>query len=380
MPARLAQRMLLFIASLILVIGAAEIGLRGFAPWWSDQWKMWRIDPIYARGLKAEVRNARVHSHSGEFVFGFSTNKAGLRMDREVSPKPPAGRQRILFVGDSLTFGYGVDQGMTFVDLLDKRARRAGMPFDFVNAGFASGFTLDTEYLFTRETASQLNPDQVIVGVCIANDLQDMLLTRWRVDTDELVSLEKHNDWIPAWIKRSAFVNWLVKGVVPGLRHRGTPANARSDAIESCSVEVEAAPPRPWRPGHARDPGPPGRMLNPPEKVSWLLDRWAREAAKAGYGLTLLLIPDGREVQTSIRPASLRERARVRGVFANAAEHAGVGLLDPVDAMRTHHCPDGEDLYFRRDGHWTEAGHRFVARWLFEQLATPGREARAEVE
>ena len=168
-------------ASVTFAIVAAEVALRIFQPWWSDGWKMWRIDPVHARGLRANVRDALVHGHTREFAFRFSTNAQGLRMDAEVAPEPRPGHERILFVGDSFAFGYGVDQGRNFVDWLGARARDQDLPFDFVNAGYASGYTLDTEYLFTRENLDRLGPDHVVVVVCIANDLDDLASTRWRV-------------------------------------------------------------------------------------------------------------------------------------------------------------------------------------------------------
>jgi hypothetical protein len=364
-------RALLVVASLLAVFVVAEVSLRVFAPWWSDQWKMWRLDPVYARGLRAGVQDARVHAHSGEFVFQFSTNAQGFRMDRDVPPRAPVDRERVVFVGDSFTFGYGVDQGMTFVDRFDTRAEEAHLPLDVVNAGFASGYTLDTEYLFTREMKNQLHPDRVIVGLCIANDLADLDSTRWHIEDGNLVALEKHNDWIPGWVKRSAFVNWLVKGAIPGLRSRGAGTGEIVGGVDACEAEVVAAPRLSWRADLQRTARPASAAMSSEEKVAWLLDTWAREAAAADYDLTLLLIPDGREVQSRIHPGSLAAWARVRGIFAKAAANAGVAVLDPVTAMRTERCPDGDDFYYRRDGHWTERGHRFVGDWLFDTYTSP---------
>ena len=84
------QRMIMALGA--VAIGAmvtlllAELVVRTLLPQWSDQWKMWRIDPVYARGLKPSVEAAVVHGHSKEFAFAFSTNAQGLRMDTDLDP------------------------------------------------------------------------------------------------------------------------------------------------------------------------------------------------------------------------------------------------------------------------------------------------------
>lgn len=346
--------------------------LRAVAPQWSDAWKMWRMDPVYARGLRPDVRDAVVHGHSGEFAFRFSTNRQGLRMDREVSLEPAPGTRRILLVGDSFTFGYGVDQGETFADVLQASAHRTGQPVEVVNAGFASGFTLDTEYLFTREVGAHWLPRDVVVGVCLSNDLADLALTRWRMAGERLIAIEKGNDWVPVWVKRSGLVNLVVKGVVPRLRADGPGNGEAAGARQSpCVLPAPRAATRAAGSAAPESRNPPVKAvaaLSPAERAAWVMQAWSRHASASGYALTLLLIPDAEEVQWPTRSDLLASRARVREVFADAAGRAGVRILDPVAAMRAHVCSGEEPLYFDSDGHWNAAGHRFVGEWLASEL------------
>jgi hypothetical protein len=95
---------------------------------------------------------------------------------------------------------------------------------------------------------------------------------------------------------------------------------------------------------------------------------WARDADRAGYQLSLLLIPDAEEVERPTSPLRLEGWAGARAIFSDAARRHGVRTLDPAAAMRTHVCDTGEPLYYEIDGHWNAAGHRFVAEWLAREL------------
>jgi lysophospholipase L1-like esterase len=360
--------------ALCLVI--AELVVRTLLPQWSDQWKMWRLDPVWALGLKAGVDTAVVHGHSREFAFHFRTNAQGLRMDADLAPTPAPGKQRALFVGDSFTFGYGVEQDESFTARLQQRFDARGEPVEAINAGFASGFTLDTEYLFTREQGASWQPSRVIAGVCLSNDLVDLGETRWRVVNGHLEGLHKHDDWVPLFVKQSALVNLLVKSVVPELRaallQRRLPWNPSPLGLRStCEL---LANPSASRPARAFDGSAPPLEASkaarwpPRQRALWVAAAWQEHARAQGYVLALLLIPDAEEVQWDTTPERLAQRAAVREVFAEAAEAAGIQVLDPLEDMRHHYCASGEDLYFRGDGHWNAAGHRFVAEWLDEAL------------
>ncbi len=370
---------------LLLGLLLCELGIRAIAPQWSDQWKMWRLDPVYARGLRPGVRDAVVHGHSGEFAFRFSTNQSGLRMDHELPPAPSPGRPRVLFVGDSFTFGYGVEQGQSFPNRLEDALRGLGKRIESVNAGFASGFTLDTEYLFTREVASSWKPDRVVVGVCLSNDLSDLDLTRWRVSDGELVALAKRDDWLPHWLRKSALVNLLVKGVAPEIRRLSGSAGTSTEVLESpCRLAAEklhervtsppAAPPSAAPPpasietGNDRATRSPSPSHSPRPKIDWIQRAWAGHADRSGYELTILLIPDAEEVQWPTSPGRLGRRASTRALFSEAARLHSIEVLDPLAAMRGHVCATDEPLYYDVDGHWNAAGHRFVSEWLAHEL------------
>ena len=360
--------------SVTLLIG--ELVVRTFMPEWSDQWKMWRLDPIYAFGLQPNVRNATVHGLSKEFAFQFSTNAEGLRMDYDLSVRKSPGSRRIIFVGDSFTFGYGVQQKEVFSGelqrLLDPDRRR----IEIINAGFAGGFTLDTEYLFTREVAAKWNPDLVLVGVCLSNDLDDLDITTWRISDGGLASVGKKNSMnVPLWIKESGLANLLVKGVWPRIQDllaRAEALQARQEPNSVCSLPEEPyRAPSPQRRVSSVPPAlnPSAENWSAEEKAEWVAKAWAHDADAKRYGLKLLFIPDREEVQGTYSEEKIRRLQFIRSVFSKAATSEGLEILDPTLDMRRRWCQTGESFYFDVDGHWNAKGHRFIAAWLVRRVS-----------
>jgi acyl-CoA thioesterase-1 len=60
---------------------------------------------------------------------------ASARPPRREAPASPAARPRIVFLGDSLTAGYGLAAGDAYPSLVQERLRDAGLTADVVNAG-----------------------------------------------------------------------------------------------------------------------------------------------------------------------------------------------------------------------------------------------------
>jgi hypothetical protein len=372
------SKLALSAGGVIVALLISELIVRIAAPAWCDQWKMWRRDPIYVRGLRANVRDAAVHGLTGEFAFRFSTNAQGLRCDHDlVSPKPP-GRVRCLVVGDSVTFGYGVDQGETFSDHAQRALDPPGDRIEVINAGFASGYTFDTEFLFTREVAGSWQPDVVVVGVCLSNDLSDLSTTRWNVADGKLVSAEKQNDWVPLWVKKSALVNLLVKGVAPRVVSWFKGGSGAGSTAAEPVARTESRPGA--APGLPSHPEPSGERAAPPslppaassgspqEKIAWVMKAWAHEAGLRGYRLVLMLIPDAAEVHAAAGEGALENIGEIRAVFLEEARKAAVAVVDPSEVLRDHRRRTGEDPYFKLDGHPNKTGHRVLGSWLAEIL------------
>lgn len=119
------------------------------------------------------VPNGRYRHHEVEFDYLWINNSLGMR-DRERSARKPAGTFRILFLGDSMVQGYGVPQKETMVALLEeslkepKREKR----IEVLNGG-VFGYSPFLEYLYLQEIMSVVEPDMVVVGFFLGNDVGD---------------------------------------------------------------------------------------------------------------------------------------------------------------------------------------------------------------
>jgi lysophospholipase L1-like esterase len=97
------------------------------------------------------------------------TNAYGLR-DREIEAKPE-GSLRILVLGDSVTFGYGLALEDTFVRGLEARFAAERLHVQVVNAGMY-GWSTRQQYLFYEAHGEELDPDLILVGL-VLNDIKD---------------------------------------------------------------------------------------------------------------------------------------------------------------------------------------------------------------
>ena len=97
-------------------------------------------------------------------------NSAGIR-DRELLTEPkPEGQRRIVCIGDSFTFGWGIPEERNWVRMLEDELRGDGADIRTVNCG-ASGTVCIDEYVVGLERRfHRFAPDAVILTICL-NDL-----------------------------------------------------------------------------------------------------------------------------------------------------------------------------------------------------------------
>jgi hypothetical protein len=97
-------------------------------------------------------------------------NQHGVREREEIGPEKPAGEKRIVCIGDSFTFGWGIPEELCWVRLLENRMREAGTEVRTVNCGAAGTVCVDEYWWGLRTRFHVFQPDAVIVTLCL-NDL-----------------------------------------------------------------------------------------------------------------------------------------------------------------------------------------------------------------
>lgn len=92
--------------------------------------------------------------------FSVKINSAGMRSDRNYLVDKPVGRKRIAVIGDSFTFGFGVENESTFVSVLEKN-----LPgYEVLNFGIP-GYGIDQMYVLYQTIVTRYSPDMVMLGI-----------------------------------------------------------------------------------------------------------------------------------------------------------------------------------------------------------------------
>jgi lysophospholipase L1-like esterase len=148
--------------ALLALLVVSEIMLRLYARWAL----IYDVEMSrYATEIKVESSNPRighVHKPNGEaMLMGVRVriNSDGFR-DREY-PIERGDSRRIVFLGDSLTFGWGVEKAKTFEELLEAELSKA-RPTEIINFG-TGNYNTEQEVALFREKGIKYEPDEVVV-------------------------------------------------------------------------------------------------------------------------------------------------------------------------------------------------------------------------
>jgi len=102
-------------------------------------------------------------------------NSLGLR-GREYRYQKPAGIRRILVLGDSFTWGYGVGDEDVFTEVLQRRLQSQGRDTQVINTG-VSGWGTGQQYLFLKSEGFRYQPDVVVLAFYLLNDPREVRLS-----------------------------------------------------------------------------------------------------------------------------------------------------------------------------------------------------------
>lgn len=152
------------LAVVILVIAGAELLARHWAP---DYLVRSRGLHVFSRTYGWSGRPDAVAPMGSGLV---RLNARGYR-GRDLALSKRHGQTRVVVLGDSIAFGYGVSDEQTFAHLLD--ARNNGIEAgNLAVAGYGPG----QELLVLQRDGLETDPDVVVLAVCLRNDFVDAIL------------------------------------------------------------------------------------------------------------------------------------------------------------------------------------------------------------
>ena len=97
-------------------------------------------------------------------------NAAGIRDRDDITFDKPAGQRRLVCLGDSFTFGWGVRDEDGWARQLETGLRTGGQDIRTVNCGAAGALCIDEYEWGLRNRFGKFQPDAVLVTICL-NDL-----------------------------------------------------------------------------------------------------------------------------------------------------------------------------------------------------------------
>lgn len=337
----------------------------------------------------APSQNSIHLGYTREFNHKVATNSLGLRGARELEKQKPEGTFRILVIGDSMTFGWGVEDDETFSSVLERNlnavAAKAGIQkkFEVINAGFNGGFTIDGIYSWLVNKGFKMKPDLVVVSFFPYNDVSDLLEMEWE-KTDDL-GLPTAVTSVDTMVKRGRLARrhpteW--KYVIPGIRnsHLFMLLGSALEKYSPAAVELIKKPlgvvsgkPRVTREEIDKciyDLECSGQLAEAKDKIWRLFDGIKVRAAQNG-AIAEVLILAAPEQTKPLAGFEIGERtkrlnsAQPQLEIKNRLAEMGINVIDPLPDLSNQ---PSDKYFYGRDGHLNVKGHGRVAETLFRNL------------
>ena len=332
-----------------------------------------------------------------EFDCALSINSNGLR-DREHSYEADDDVFRVVLLGDSIAWGWGVDDGLDFADQAEEAL---GDGVEILNLS-CPGYSTDQQLLILEHEGWRYEPDLVLLCFVLNDTVgnaslrgQGMPFAKPRFvvgENDELV-LENHPAPAPEeragedgddggaglslWLREnSALVQWAF------------PADSEEQLARSSAAaqgDTDGADPAPEKPdGRRRRENDRFKaqieracedLVRPDAITHRLLDRLARTCAERGVPLVGFSVSHHHDrylysADYEAPPEAKRSPSDYRSPLAKRLDEAGRALgfeTFSVDAAMLAGVAEHGDLHVG-DGHLNEIGNRIVAEQLVEEL------------
>lgn len=337
---------LLASGSLLLTAAFAEIALRVFPPPSLNKKKiltevgrmvppfMMLPDPeigwILAPGFKGEGRGPG-------WRVTIATNSLGLR-DREYNLG--TGAPRVVVVGDSYTFGFGVEADETFPKIAEREMRKGTLPsLEVVNAG-VSGYGPFEEAASLRRVVPTFKPRAVVMAFFEGNDVRNATEYPLKYTLGPMGYLRREGS-NPFATPLSYLLTYLA------MKWRNVDEKlATRRGIELCHTAILDA---------------------------------KRYSESQGAAFFFLIIPNVR-AERGGRMWLLRAYDRLLGSGDDiSAEMEAFARSEGIEVLNLSplfdSAPEQPVLRFGWDGHFTREGHRLageaLGRWLHGRLAAP---------
>jgi hypothetical protein len=338
--------------SFLVAFAVAEVAVRYFSPQ--------EVGPVRFACLP-ELGDIPVPGQQGErrfpgvFSFRYTNNSLGWRGRREYREAKQTD-YRVLFLGDSFTYGLGVNDDQTFAAQVEKNLRAGRLSVEVMNAG-CPGKGTDYALKCFQTVGRKFHPDLTVLGF-FCNDFQDNargeyynIRSRGELEAKPLNcnrgGVKAVLDHVPAYnwlISWSQAANLVKQAGVQALINRGRQRGP--DATQGLVVSYDRG-----ARGYATAANKPLTRI--------YVEQLKAAVQRAGGELMMCYIPISQEVLEYRRTRTIS--ADERAIQRLAADN-GI-MLWSLTPLLAHSGQPIERLYYK-EGHWTAAAHAMAARDL----------------
>lgn len=331
-PAALPRRRRAFylLAALLLTasvtFGGLELLIRVFSPQPGSM--PWLVpDKRYGHVMLAGA-NERYALTGTNFVMEVKINAFGLR-DEELRPRRE-GEKTVVFMGDSVTFGHGLNVDQRFDTLLDAKLAGAGLPYRLINTGVNAWGTLQ-ETRYVRDHFNALEPD-IIVLTFTGNDPSDDAYFREKGQSFDVVRFPGKQ-----WLREHSHLYRLATHYAFVLYHSYS-VKRQSRAEPTAGIDQQS-----------------GSLIT---QAQW---RSTREILHEFRDDFLTYNPPG---VILIQPSAPQEE-HIATRLRTLADELGFIFIDMAERVRE---VPAEELRLPYDNHWSPLMHAISAQHLLEAL------------
>ncbi len=286
----------------------------------------------------------------GPLNVPISVNERGFR-DRDHAADKPAGVVRILGLGDSFLFGWGVPEDRTFLRRLERLLEdRTGRRIETINSG-VPGWGLNQYYVYLTLMGQQLAPDLVVLAYFV-DDLNGPLMERLEPDRQYQQGLQYKG----GLFHRSRLFNFM-KSLSHLVREKNRPA--RVGYLHDLNLRRQEWSARSGYMMRSDDPDERRQADLLGRHLARLKDR--ADTAKAQ--LVLMLIPD----VSQLRHPEVQE---INRILSDTCRQLGIPFIDMTPIFEQTDDP-GRFYLWPRDPHTNEAGHAEMAKALERLICQP---------
>jgi lysophospholipase L1-like esterase len=346
------RNFLLLVGSIIFSLVTVEIALRIWdAPITRDRLvQIHRASPTLGWDLKP---GSAGYGALGEF---YQINAAGLRDTSSASPTKQAGTYRIVTIGDSFTFGMGVDLEDTYPKQLERILSTENLPVQVINCGVI-GHNMWQHLETLKRKALPYQPDLIVLGI-----FEDDLMKSVRPPATTVEGYEGKNPF--AKKRRKSLFSWsylrnFLSNIEALYEHKYRSFDQRTRYLRSIADRKKM-----WGPENPKDSNykiMAGKFENQfYAKFAVALGEFARAAEAAGSKVLVAMIPDSVQLNDPHMKV-------VNQFVSNAANEHRLPFLDLTPILEVQE--NLESLYlFPHDAHNSPKGLRLIAEAIAAKI------------